>query len=217
MRKVSGKDHLRLLRGGTCREECSERRNTALCHTKIRAAKAEDVIDHLDEGGSVRSTSRLTKVATVTVARLLKTSGRHAQRFPHQAVQDLRPQAIPCDEHWSFVKNKQQHGGPDDTSQAGDVWDHTAMVPARKCIVSFVVGKRTHEQTQERVNETPSRLRKGHVPVVFRDGYEGYASSILEAFGRRDAAPKTGVAGRPRLDSVRWPLPGQSHGNEDSH
>jgi transposase-like protein len=98
IRKVYGKDHLRLLRCGTCREEFSERRNTALFNTKISEAKAEDVIDHLDAGGSVRATSRLTKVAKVTVARLLKTSGRHAQCFHHQEVQDLRPQAIQFDE-----------------------------------------------------------------------------------------------------------------------
>ena len=52
-------------------------------------AKAEDVIDHLDEGCSLRTTSRLTKAAKATVARLLKVSGRHAQRFHHQEVQDF--------------------------------------------------------------------------------------------------------------------------------
>jgi IS1 family transposase len=205
IRKVYGKDHLRLVRCGTCREEFSERRNTALFNTKISEAKAEAVIDHLDEGCSVRSTSRLTQVAKATVARLLKTSGRHAQRFHHQEVQDLRPQAIQFDEQWSFVKKKQKHCRPDETSQAGDFWDHTAIAPDSKLIVSLVVGKRTQEQTQELVSDTQSRLRKGYVPVLFSDGYEGYESSILEAFGRRYAAPKTGVTGRPRLDLMRWP------------
>ena len=61
IRKVYGKDGIRLLRCGRCHEEFSERRNTALFNTKISEAKAEDVIDHLDEGCSVRATSRLTK------------------------------------------------------------------------------------------------------------------------------------------------------------
>jgi hypothetical protein len=71
--------------------------------------------------------------------------------------------------------------------------------------VSLVVGKRTPEQTQALVRDTQSRLRKGHLPVLVSDGYEGYEPSILEAFGRRYPAPKSGVAGRPRLDIMRWP------------
>lgn len=136
IRKVYGKDRLRLLRCRSCREEFSERRHTALFHTKVREAKAEEIIDHLDEGYNVRSTSRLTKVAKETVARLLKTSGRHAQRFYAQEVQDLRPRAIQFDAQWSFVKKKQKHCNPDEACQAGDFWDHTAVAPDCKLIVS---------------------------------------------------------------------------------
>jgi transposase-like protein len=201
IRKIYGNDRIRLLRCGSCHEEFSERRNTALFNTKVSEAKAEEVIDHLDEGCSVRATSRLTKTAKVTVARLLKTSGRHAQRFHHQEVQDLKPKAIQFDEQWSFVKKKQKNCAPEEVPQAGDFWDHTAISPDSKLMVSLVVGKRTQEQTQALVHDTQSRLRKGHLPVLFSDGYEGYEPAILEAFGRRYAASKSGLAGRPRLDS----------------
>ena len=174
IRKVYGKDGLRLLRCGRCHEEFSERRNTALFNTKVSEAKAETIIDHLDEGCSVRATSRLTKAAKVTVARLLKTSGRHAQRFQHQEVHDLKPRAIQFDEQWSFVKKKQKNCDPEEIPQAGDFWDHTAIAPDSKLVVSLVVGKRTQEQTQTLVSDTQSRLRKGHLPALFSDGYEGY-------------------------------------------
>ena len=192
IRKVYGKDGLRLLRCGKCREEFSERRNTAMFNTKVSEAKAEDVIDHLDEGCSIRGTSRLTKTAKATVARLLKVSGRHAQRFHHQEVQGLKPRAIEFDEQWSFVKKKQKHCGPEASHQAGDFWDHTAMAPESKLIVSLVVGKRTQEQTQALVSDTQSRLQKSHLPALFSAGYDGYEPAILEAFGRRYGAPKTG-------------------------
>ena len=68
IRKHYGKDRLRLLRCRSCREEFSERRGTALFNTKISEAKATDIIDHLDEGCSVRSTARLTQSAKETVA-----------------------------------------------------------------------------------------------------------------------------------------------------
>ena len=205
IRKVYGQDGIRLLRCRSCHEEFSERRHTALFNTKVSEAKAEAIIDHLDEGCSIRATSRLTKATKVTVARLLKTSGRHAQRFHAQEIHDLRPRAIQFDEQWSFVKKKQKNCSPEDTPQAGDFWDHTAIAPDSQLIVSLVVGKRTQEQTQALVSDTQSRLRKGHLPVLFSDGYEAYEPAILEAFGRRYTAPKSGLAGRPRLDLIRWP------------
>jgi IS1 family transposase/transposase-like protein len=205
LRKVYGQDGIRLLRCRSCYEEFSERRHTALFNTKVSEAKAESIIDHLDEGGSIRATSRLTQAAKVTVARLLKTSGRDAQRFHDQEVQDLTPRAIQFDEQWSFVKKKQKNCTPEESHQAGDFWDHTAMAPDSKFIVSLVVGKRTQEQTQALVSDTQWRLQKGHLPALFSDGYEGYEPSILEAFGRRYAAPKTSLVGRPRLDIIRWP------------
>ncbi len=104
IRKVYGRDGIRLLRCGSCQDEFSERRGTALFNTKVSEAKAIEVIDHLDEGCSVRSTARLTNVAKETVARLLKVSGRHAQRFHDQQVHNLTPRAIQFDEQWSFCK-----------------------------------------------------------------------------------------------------------------
>jgi hypothetical protein len=145
IRTVYGKDGIRLLRCRGCHDAFSERRNTALFNTKVSEAKAASIIDHRDEGCSIRATSRLTKAAKVPVARLLQTSGRHAQCFHNQAVHDLRPKAIQCDEQWSLVKNKQKNCVPEATHQAGDFWDHTAIAPDSKCIVSFVVGKRTND------------------------------------------------------------------------
>jgi transposase-like protein len=105
IRKVDGRDRLRLWRCGSCQDEFSERRGTALFNTKVSEVKAIAVIDHLDEACRVRSTSRLTKVAQETVARLLKVSARHAQRFHAQEVHDLSPRALEFDEQWRLVKN----------------------------------------------------------------------------------------------------------------
>ena len=70
--KVYGHDHLRLLRCRTRGKEFSEHRGSALFNTKLPAGTAEDVINHLGEGCSVRATARLVQVAKETVARLLR-------------------------------------------------------------------------------------------------------------------------------------------------
>ncbi|MEE8303401.1 MAG: hypothetical protein V3S24_13310 [Candidatus Tectomicrobia bacterium] len=104
IRKVYGHDRIRLLRCRICCEEFSERRGSALFNTKLAEVKAEAVINHLDEGCSVRATARLVKVCKETVARLLRVSGRHAERLHDEHVGDLRPMALEFDEQWSFVK-----------------------------------------------------------------------------------------------------------------
>ena len=104
VRKVYGHDAIRLLRCRTCGEEFSERRGTALFNTKVPEDKAVEVINHLTEGCSVRSTARLSKVCKETVARLLRVSGRHAERVHDQQVHDLRPKALAFDEQWAYVK-----------------------------------------------------------------------------------------------------------------
>ncbi len=103
-----GQDCPRLLRCRSCQDECSARRGTALFNIKLREAKAIDVMDHLDEGWSIRGTSRLTKVAKETVARMRKVSGRHAQRLHAHEGHDLTPRALECGEQWSFVKKNRK-------------------------------------------------------------------------------------------------------------
>lgn len=112
VRKVYGHDRIRLLRCRTCGEEFSERRGSALCNTKLPEATAEDVINHLGEGCSVRATARLVQVAKETAARLLRVAGRHATRFHDQQVHGLTPRALECDEQWSFVKKSRRAAAP---------------------------------------------------------------------------------------------------------
>jgi hypothetical protein len=84
---------------------CSTWRGTALGTTKLPEATAEEVSHHLGEGWSVRAMARLVKLAKETVARLLRVTGRHAERCHDQHGHDLAPKALECDELWGFVKN----------------------------------------------------------------------------------------------------------------
>jgi len=61
---------------------------------------------------------------------------------------------------------------------AGDLWDHTAVTAGSTLVVSLVVGKRTHAQPHALVQDVRRRLRPGHLPAIFTDAYEGYASAM---------------------------------------
>ena len=191
IRKVYGHDGIRLLRCHTCGEEFSERRGTALFNTKLPEAKAEDVIDHLDEGCSVRATARLMKVAKETVARLLRVAGRHAQRFHDQQVYGLTPGPWNSTNNGVLSKKTEALPGPRD-GEGWRMWDPTAVTADSKLVVTLVVGKRTKDQTNALVKDARSRLSPGHLPAIFTDAYEGYESAILDAFGRRYPARASG-------------------------
>ena len=49
---------------------------------------------------------------------------------------------VQFDEKWSFVGKKEKHCDPDDAKQ-GDNWDHVALDPEHRLVVSVVPGKRT--------------------------------------------------------------------------
>lgn len=50
------------------------------------------------------ATARLAKGGKATVARLLRVSGRHAERLPDQQVHGVTPRAVEFNEQWAVVK-----------------------------------------------------------------------------------------------------------------
>jgi hypothetical protein len=113
-------------------------------------------------------------------------------------------------------QKKQQRCTVEECTEAGDVWDHTAIAADSKLLVSLVVGKRTHEQTRALVHDAQQRLRPGHLPAIFTAAYDGYAAAILEAFGRRYPAPSHGAPGQSRRSGLRWPQ-GLAYGQGRKH
>ena len=99
-----------------------------------------------------------------------------------------------------LCKKKQKRCLDHEHSEAGDLWDHTVVAADSKLVVSLVVGKRTYDQTLAWLQDTKSRLRRGHLPAVFSDAFASYESALLEVFGRR--YPKKGKGTCPL---IRWP------------
>ena len=69
----------RMLRCRTCRSRFSERKGTPLFDARLPPEKVESVLEHVAEGGGVRQTGRLCRVAPNTVARYSRLAGQHAK------------------------------------------------------------------------------------------------------------------------------------------
>jgi IS1 family transposase len=99
---------------------------------------------------------------------------------------------------------KEVHCSPEE-EECGDTWDHVAIDPTSKLVVSLEVGERTQEQTMTLVKDARSRLAPGCLPAIFTDAYEGYIQAILEAFGNRYPVPRKGTTGRRPKPKLRCP------------
>lgn len=101
------------------------------------------------------------------------------------------------DEKWSFVAKKQKNCEADD-ARCGDCWDHVALDPQSRLVVSLVIGKRTAEATRALVLDFRRRTNSRVLRLMTSDEYPVYEEAIRQAYGRVVVPPRKGHPGRPR-------------------
>jgi IS1 family transposase len=104
---------------------------------------------------------------------------------------------VQFDEKWDFVGKKEKNCAPDE-NQRGDCWDHVALDPESRLVVSLVVGKRTEEATHTLVRDFHQRTSGRVMRLMTSDEYPVYAAAIRETYGQVVTPPRTGRRGRPR-------------------
>jgi IS1 family transposase len=104
---------------------------------------------------------------------------------------------VQFDEKWAFVARKQKNCDLGD-QRRGDCWDHVALDPESRLVVSLVVGKRTTDATHALVRDFRRRTGGRVMRLMTSDEYPVYADAIREAYGVRVMPPRTGRPGRPR-------------------
>jgi IS1 family transposase/transposase-like protein len=194
VRKEYGQDQIRYLRCRCCREEFSERKNTALWNSKIPEAQAIAVAEHLAEGCSFKGTARLVGVDPETVRRLNQRLGRHSQHYHEQQVQDIEVEALQADERYGFAGNKQQ-----------PAWEAELMDPKSKFVVSHVQGQRDEDLIRRLLTDGASRLANPHDIALFTDGLSSYRTLFPQFFGRPYRPARHGTRGR--LPRIRYRIP----------
>ena len=90
-RGYSGKTRrIRMVYCRTCKARFSERKGTVLEQSRLPAAKALAVLDHIREGCGTRATGRLVDVDKNTVTRYIALAGPHARTL-HDELAALSP------------------------------------------------------------------------------------------------------------------------------
>jgi len=107
---------------------------------------------------------------------------------------------VQFDEKWSFVSKKEKHCDRQnaDDDDSGDCWDHVALDPESRLVVSLVVGRRTEDHTQLLVEDFHRRTAGRLMNLMTSDENPAYATAILAVYGEPVSPRATGRPGRPR-------------------
>jgi IS1 family transposase len=100
-------------------------------------------------------------------------------------------QEAQLDEKWSFVAKKQKHCKDTDPADArcGDCWDHVALDPEHRLVLSVVVGKRTEENATQLVHELYERTDGRFINLITSDEYPAYATAIAAVYAEPELPP----------------------------
>jgi IS1 family transposase len=116
---------------------------------------------------------------------------------------------VPFDEKWSFVGKKEKHCDRSDArdNDCGDCWDHVALDPESRLLVSLIVGRRTEEHTQLLVEDFHRRTGGRLMNLMTSDENPAYATAIEEVYGESVSRRPTGRPGQPRKAPPKKKLP----------
>jgi len=98
------------------------------------------------------------------------------------------------------VHKKEKHCDPTEPTSAkqGDNWDHVALDPEHRLVVSVVPGKRTAENVEALVEDFKKRTGGRPMNLITTDEYKPYRRAILNAYGEKVVPDHTGKPGRPQ-------------------
>lgn len=79
----------------------------------------------------------------------------------------------------------------------GDNWDHTALDPEQRLVLSLVPGKRTAANCDKVVEDVKKRTRGRTDLLVTSDEHDPYSGALEKAYGQDVPVPKRPGPGRP--------------------
>jgi IS1 family transposase len=138
-------------------------------------------IGALTEGCSIRSTARLVGADRETVMNLGVRVGEGCRRLLDGMLRDLNVNVIEMDEQWAVIAKKAKRVRPDDPPEYGDCYLFLALDATSKAVLTYVVGKRSAENTRAIVNDLRARVVSR--PQITSDGWPAYPDAIERAFG----------------------------------
>ncbi len=170
-------------RCATCKVTFIEPQPKPLGDMLLSEEKAIGVLQHLVEGCSVRTTSRITGVHPKTILSLLSLAGERCERLMNDRIHGLRVKDVQCDELWGYVgmkeKTKAKKGSDDAT--IGDAWTFVAIERYTKLVLAWHLGRRTERDTVAFMEKLAAATEGGF--QITTDGFKPYQDAVVLSLG----------------------------------
>ncbi len=168
-----------------CKVTFIEPRERLLGDMILAEDKALAVLQHLVEGCSLRSTSRITGVHLRTILNLLAMVGEKCERMMTERIHGVAVSEVQCDEQWQYIgmkaKTKHRKGLEDET--IGDSWVFTAIDRNTKLILAWHLGHRTMSDTVQFTEKLAYATEGRHNFQITTDGFAPYRDAIVLSLG----------------------------------
>src|SRR2546422_5122740 len=166
-----------------CKKTFTEPHERPLGDMILAEEKALSVLQHLVEGCSVRSTSRITGVHPRTILNLLTLAGEKCDRMLTERISGLRVKDVQCDELWGYVgmkeKTKARQGKEEIT--IGDAWTFVAIERYSKLVLAWHLGRRSEADTIA-FTEKIAAATTGSFQIT-TDGFKAYEDAVVLSLG----------------------------------
>jgi IS1 family transposase len=161
------------------------------------------------EGGSIRSTQRITNLHRDAIMRLLVLAGEKCEKVMGRLLVSVPVTDVQCDEIWGYVQKKEAHKYPweENDNSIGDAYCFVAIERKSKLVLNFALGRRYQATTDIFIEG----LRAATAPQRFQvttDGFQPYVSAITTTLsGRCDFAQLIKVYAAAREGEARYSPP----------
>ena len=164
--------------------------------------KQIEVLHHLIEGNTLRSTTRLRGVHRTTIQNLMVRFGRQCKLLMDRDLRGLELGHVEVDEVWTFCGKKQARLTTKERAERcdiGDIYVWSTIDQQTRLIPSHIVGKRSADNARRLMMDLASRLvlpkpgssdrhayeNHDFEPVVqiSTDGFAAYPEAVDLAFG----------------------------------
>jgi len=157
--------------------------------------KQIEVLHHLVEGNTLRSTTRLTGVHRSTIMKLMVKFGEACKAYMDSRLRGLTLRHVEVDEIWTFVLKKQARLQVEEKAERhdiGDIYLWTCLDQDSKLVPSFVIGKRSADNARRlmvdlycRINVPEPNNSSDFIQItqISTDGFSAYPEAVDLAFG----------------------------------
>lgn len=217
---------LQRFRCNQCKKTFTEEHERPLDEMRLPFDEAVRVLQLLLEGMSVRSAERITGIHRDTILRLLVLAGQRCQNLLDAKIRNIPVEDVEVDEIWGYVFKKEGHKWDRELAnmEIGDAYCFIAMERSTKLVLTYYLGKRTAESTDQFVSRLSLVTDPTRRYQLTSDGFGPYKPAVKSFLrGRVDFAQLVKVYASPRDGEQRYSpaevvdaVPEKVMGNPDS-